>query len=150
MEAIISGWNGGYEFVAQAKVLRALQENKITRVGGEKESVREFLPLRIRIWKQKLKSEISGRFISPIECYCYSCTRFEMNEKKDIPVLQNILWKRFVKIMGCLWNRFHLTHFLPCRQNHGQEISGNYEMVERLVILSDKKDHWKSGNHLHK
>jgi len=49
---------------AQAKVLRALQENKITRVGGEKRDPRGCTcgsrdPIRIS--KRRLKIRISGK-----------------------------------------------------------------------------------------
>ena len=52
---------GDMSLSAQAKVLRALQENKITRVGGEKE-----IPVNVRILaatNKNLKSEIEkGNF----------------------------------------------------------------------------------------
>ena len=86
---------------AQAKVLRALQENRITRVGGEKE-----IKVDVRVvaaTNKDLKEEIAKgnfrRFIPQIKCYCY--TKPSLNERKeDIPLLADFFSKQICEDHG--------------------------------------------------
>ena len=62
---------GDMSLSAQAKVLRALQENKITRVGGDKEikvDVRIIAATNKDLKKEIEKRRIQRRFISPFKC----------------------------------------------------------------------------------
>ncbi len=130
---------GDMSLSAQAKVLRALQENKITRVGGDKE-----ISVNVRIvaaTNKDLVREIEeGRFrmdlyhrLSVILIHVPS-----LNERKeDIPVLA----ERFVKEI-CEDNGLPIKRIAPKALAALQEIhwTGNIRelrnVMERLVILS--------------
>lgn len=132
---------GDMSLSAQAKVLRALQENKITRVGGEKEiSVN---PRVIAATNKDISAEIAkGNFredlyhrLSVILIHVPS-----LNERKeDIPVLAD----HFVKEI-CEDYRSPLKSFTPEAHKLLQKMNwtGNIRelrnVVERLVILSGK------------
>jgi two-component system nitrogen regulation response regulator NtrX len=127
---------------AQAKVLRALQENKITRVGGDKE-----LSLDVRVVaatnKDLLKEIDEGRFredlyhrLSVILIHVPS-----LNERtEDIPLLA----ERFVKEI-CEDHGMTRKTITPKAIAELQEMrwSGNIRelrnVLERLVILSPAK-----------
>ena len=133
---------GDMSLSAQSKVLRALQENKITRVGGEKEI--EVSPRVIVATNKDLKAEIEkGNFredlyhrISVIIIHVPS-----LNERKDdIPILA----EHFVNEI-CGDYGMSVKQFTPEAMKELQNINwtGNIRelrnVVERLVILSDKK-----------
>ncbi len=133
---------GDMSLSAQSKVLRALQENKITRVGGEKEIV--VCPRVIAATNKDLKSEMEkGNFredlyhrLSVINIQVPS-----LNERKDdIPILA----EHFVKEI-CGDYGMTVKQFTPDAIKELQKINwtGNIRelrnVVERLVILSDKK-----------
>jgi DNA-binding NtrC family response regulator len=127
---------------AQAKVLRALQENKITRVGGEKDievDVRVIAAtnkdLNKEIEKGNFRMDLYHR-LSVILIHVPS-----LNERKDdIPLLA----ERFVKEI-CEDNTIPRKSFSPGAFNELKKISwsGNIRelrnVVERLVILSGNK-----------
>jgi DNA-binding NtrC family response regulator len=127
---------------AQAKVLRALQENKITRVGGEKDidvDVRVIAAtnkdLNKEIEKGNFRMDLYHR-LSVILIHVPS-----LNERKDdIPLLA----ERFVKEI-CEDNTITRKSFSPGAFNELKKInwSGNIRelrnVVERLVILSGNK-----------
>lgn len=133
---------GDMSLSAQAKVLRALQEHKITRVGGDKE-----IPVDVRIvaaTNKDLVREIDeGRFrmdlyhrLSVILIHVPS-----LNERKvDIPLLS----ERFVKEI-CEDNGLSHKKITPKALQALQEVhwTGNIRelrnVLERLVILSDDK-----------
>jgi transcriptional regulator with GAF, ATPase, and Fis domain len=133
---------GDMSLSAQAKVLRALQENKITRVGGEKEiSVN---PRVIAATNKDLKSEIEkGNFredlyhrLSVIIIHVPS-----LNERKeDIALLAESFVKEICEDYG-----MPLRHITPEAVKELQKINwtGNIRelrnVMERLVILCDKK-----------
>jgi DNA-binding NtrC family response regulator len=133
---------GDMSLSAQSKVLRALQENKITRVGGEKEiSVN---PRVIAATNKDLKAEIErGNFredlyhrLSVIIIHVPS-----LNERSgDIPVLA----EHFVKSI-CTEYGMPVKQITPEAMKELQKINwtGNIRelrnIAERLVILSDKK-----------
>ena len=127
---------------AQAKVLRALQENKITRVGGEKDidvDVRVIAAtnkdLNKEIEKGNFRMDLYHR-LSVILIHVPS-----LNERKDdIPLLA----ERFVKEI-CEDSTINRKTFSPGAFNELKKInwSGNIRelrnVVERLVILSGNK-----------
>lgn len=132
---------GDMSLSAQAKVLRALQENKITRVGGEKE-----LKVNVRVvaaTNKDLQKEIAaGNFredlyhrLSVILIHVPS-----LNERKeDIPLLA----EHFLKLI-CEEHGMPLKSFTKEAIKELQKINwtGNIRefrnVVERLIILCDK------------
>src|SRR6476620_9369755 len=126
---------------AQAKVLRELQENKITRVGGEKE-----ISVNVRViaaTNKDLKKEIEeGRFredlyhrISVILIHVPS-----LNERKDdIPLLVSRFLEEIAEEYGQAKKTIDLKA-MDALQNYNW--TGNIRelrnVVERLVILSGK------------
>ncbi len=93
---------GDMSLSAQAKVLRALQENKITRVGGEKE-----IPVEVRILaatNKNLKEEIEkGRFREDLY-HRISVIVIEVpplrDRKEDIPLLVSHFMTQICQNMG--------------------------------------------------
>ncbi len=133
---------GDMSLSAQAKVLRALQENKITRVGGEKEIT--VSPRVVAATNKDLKKEIEkGDFredlyhrLSVIVIHVPS-----LNERKDdIPVLAGYFVKEICEDYG-----MPLKTLTPEALKELQKINwtGNIRelrnVTERLVILCDKK-----------
>ncbi len=132
---------GDMSLSAQAKVLRALQENKITRVGGEKE-----IKVNVRVvaaTNKDLQKEIAnGNFredlyhrLSVILIHVPS-----LNERKeDIPILA----EHFLKII-CEEHGMPPKTFTKEAIKELQKINwtGNIRefrnVVERLIILCDK------------
>ncbi len=132
---------GDMSLSAQAKVLRALQENKITRVGGEKE-----LKVNVRVvaaTNKDLQKEIAaGNFredlyhrLSVILIHVPS-----LNERKDdIPLLA----QHFLKLI-CEEHGIPLKSISKEAMAELQKINwtGNIRefrnVIERLIILCDK------------
>ncbi len=133
---------GDMSLSAQAKVLRALQENKITRVGGEKEITVN--PRVVAATNKDLKKEIEkGNFredlfhrLSVIVIHVPT-----LNERADDIVL---LAESFLKEV-CDDYGMPLKTFTPEALKELKKINwtGNIRelrnVVERLVILCDKK-----------
>ena len=133
---------GDMSLSAQAKVLRALQENKITRVGGDKE-----IPVDVRVVaatnKELMKEIDENKFrmdlyhrLSVILIHVPS-----LNERdEDIPLLAD----RFVKEI-CEDHSMPRKTITPKAMHELQLINwtGNIRelrnVIERLVILSDNK-----------
>lgn len=133
---------GDMSLSAQAKVLRALQENKITRVGGDKE-----IPVDVRVIaatnKDLLKEIDQNQFrmdlyhrLSVILIHVPS-----LNEREDdIPLLAD----KFVKEI-CEDHGMTRKTITPKAMQELQKINwtGNIRelrnVIERLVILSDQK-----------
>ena len=132
---------GDMSLSAQAKVLRALQENKITRVGGEKE-----IKVNVRVvaaTNKDLKKEIaSGNFredlyhrLSVILIHVPSLN----DRKEDIPLLA----EHFLKMI-CEDHGMPLKTLTKEAMKELQKINwtGNIRefrnVVERLIILCDK------------
>ncbi len=133
---------GDMSLSAQAKVLRALQENKITRVGGEKD-----IDVNVRVIaatnKDLLKEIEKGNFrmdlyhrLSVILIHVPS-----LNERKDDIALMS---ERFVKEI-CEDNALPRKSFTSGALNELKKITytGNIRelrnVIERLVILSGTK-----------
>lgn len=133
---------GDMSLSAQAKVLRALQENKITRVGGEKEI--QVSPRVLAATNKDLKAEIEkGNFredlyhrLSVIVIHVPSLRE----RKDDIPVLAEHFVKEICEDYGMPLKSFS-ADALNALQSKAW--TGNIRelrnVIERLVILSDKK-----------
>jgi len=133
---------GDMSLSAQAKVLRALQENKITRVGGDKEikvDVRVIAAtnkdLRSEIDDKKFREDLYHRLaviIIPVP---------SLKERAaDIPLLTNY----FVKSICSEYNMPEKKITGPAlKALSGLSWTGNIRelrnVVERLIILSDKE-----------
>ncbi|SFC71112.1 DNA-binding transcriptional response regulator, NtrC family, contains REC, AAA-type ATPase, and a Fis-type DNA-binding domains [Parapedobacter composti] len=132
---------GDMSLSAQAKVLRALQENKITRVGGEKE-----ITVNVRVIaatnKDLLKEIDAGNFrmdlyhrLSVIIIHVPPLTE----RKDDIPVLAEHFCEEV-----CAEYNMPVKKITPEAMGVLKELpwTGNIRelrnMVERLIILSDK------------
>ncbi len=132
---------GDMSLSAQAKVLRALQENKITRVGGEKE-----IEVNVRVIaatnKDLLKEIESGNFrmdlfhrLSVILIHVPTLSE----RKDDIPVIASYFCEEICTEYGIAVKKFtdgamSALKSLPWTGN----IRELRNMVERLIILSNK------------
>ena len=129
---------GDMSLPAQAKVLRALQENKITRVGGEKE-----IPVNVRILaatNKNLKNEIEkGNFREDLY---HRLSVIVINvpplreRKDDIPLLVDNFVELIAQDMGKVAPKFEPDAIEALQQF---QWTGNirelHNIVERLVIL---------------
>jgi len=132
---------GDMSLSAQAKVLRALQENKITRVGGEKE-----IKVNVRVvaaTNKDLQKEIEkGNFredlyhrLSVILIHVPS-----LNERKeDIPILAEHFIKMLCEEHGMPQKTFTKEAIKELQKiNWTGNIREFRNVVERLIILCDK------------
>ena len=133
---------GDMSLSAQAKVLRALQEGKITRVGGDKE-----ISVDVRVVaatnKDLLKEIDAGNFrmdlyhrLGVILIHVPSLAE----RKEDIPVLANAFCEEIcaeynIPTKEITKDAMQCLQSLPWTGN----IRELRNMVERLIILSDKK-----------
>ncbi|MEE4177863.1 MAG: sigma-54 dependent transcriptional regulator, partial [Bacteroides sp.] len=133
---------GDMSLAAQAKVLRALQENKITRVGGEKD-----IPVDVRVvaaTNKNIHKEIeNGNFredlyhrLSVILIHVPT-----LNERTDdIPLLANHFLEQVLAEQGMAPKAFTEGAFDALKKI---EWTGNIRelrnVVERLAILCDKE-----------
>ena len=147
---------GDMSLSAQAKVLRALQENKIVRVGGEKE-----IPVNVRILaatNKNLKTEIEkGNFREDLY---HRLSVIVINvpplreRKDDIPLLVSNFLEIIAQDMGKPMPAFEPEAMEALQQ---YQWTGNIRelrnIVERLVILCGnivtKEDVVRFGNPLH-
>jgi DNA-binding NtrC family response regulator len=133
---------GDMSLKAQAKVLRALQENKITRVGGEKD-----IDVNVRILaatNKNLSEEIKeGNFREDLY-HRLSVIIIEVpalrDRKSDIPLLA----EHFLEIITSKMARPPLTFTEEAMQElQNLHWTGNvrelHNVVERLAILCDKE-----------
>ncbi|MBK9478832.1 MAG: sigma-54-dependent Fis family transcriptional regulator [Bacteroidetes bacterium] len=132
---------GDMSLSAQAKVLRALQENKITRVGGEKE-----LKVNVRViaaTNKNLQKEIEeGRFredlyhrLSVILIHVPTLN----NRKDDIPLLANYFISQLSNDQGLLEKPISKEALKELQKiNWTGNIREFRNVIERLLILSDK------------
>ena len=146
---------GDMSLSAQAKVLRALQENKIVRVGGEKE-----IPVDVRILaatNKNLKAEIEkGNFREDLY-HRLSVIVIQVpplrERKDDIPLLVESFVARIAQDMGKAAPAFEPEAIEALQQ---YQWTGNirelHNIVERLIILCDsavtKADVERFGNPL--
>lgn len=133
---------GDMSLSAQAKVLRALQENKITRVGGDKE-----ISVNVRVIaatnKNLLKEIDEGNFrmdlyhrLSVILIHVPSLKE----RAEDIPTIANAFCEEICAEYGMPVKEFSADALKALQQ---LPWTGNIRelrnMVERLIILSDKQ-----------
>jgi len=133
---------GDMSLSAQSKVLRALQENKITRVGGEKDIA---VDVRVLAATNKdLKNEIAeGNFREDLyhRLSVIIVKVPALNERKeDIPDLVN----KFLSDLGNDYGTKPKTiHQDALKELQNMEWSGNIRelrnVVERLVIMSNEE-----------
>ena len=133
---------GDMSLSAQAKVLRALQENKITRVGGDKEisvDVRIIAATNKDLLKEIERNDFRMDLYHRLSVILIHVP--SLNERKeDIPLLSD----RFVKEI-CEDNGLPHKVITPKAIQALQEVrwTGNIRelrnVLERLVILSDQK-----------
>jgi two-component system, NtrC family, nitrogen regulation response regulator NtrX len=127
---------------AQAKVLRTLQENKITRVGGEKE-----IPVDVRViaaTNKNLKEEIGNRTFREDLYHRLSVIIIEvppLNKRvEDIPLLVDYFIEEFCTSQGK--TKMNITKE-ALEELKAIRWTGNIRelrnVVERLVILCDNK-----------
>lgn len=132
---------GDMSLSAQAKVLRALQENKITRVGGEKE-----IQVDVRVvaaTNKNLKKEIeTGNFREDLyhRLGVILIQVPSLNERReDIPLLVNYFLELICEEQGVSKKAIDSDALSELQQyNWTGNIRELRNVVERLVILSGK------------
>ena len=133
---------GDMSLSAQAKVLRALQENKITRVGGEKE-----IPVNVRIiaaTNKDLKKEIEQQTFREDLYHRLSVIVIKVpsldERKEDIPLLVDKFLQDISEEHGSKKKKMD-PKALTALQSH--RWTGNIRelrnVVERLVIMSGEE-----------
>ncbi|MFH1120633.1 MAG: sigma-54 dependent transcriptional regulator [Bacteroidota bacterium] len=131
---------GDMSLSAQAKVLRALQENKIMRVGGEKE-----IPVDVRViaaTNKNLKEEIEQRNFREDLYHRLSVILIHvpsLNERKeDIPLLANYFITDICESSGKPTMIFEEAALTALQEiNWTGNIRELRNVVERLAILCD-------------
>lgn len=129
---------GDMSLSAQAKVLRALQENKITRVGGEKE-----IKVSVRIiaaTNKDLKSEIEkGNFREDLyhRISVIVIKNPSLNDRKDdIPLLANHFIKQICEEHGVAIKSIKNDAIIELQKiNWTGNIREFRNVIERLIIL---------------
>jgi DNA-binding NtrC family response regulator len=131
---------GDMSLSAQSKVLRALQENKITRVGGEKE-----IPVDVRViaaTNKNIRDEIKNKTFREDLYHRLSVIVIEVpplrNRKEDIPLLVEHFITEFTGSMGrsrpeIMQEALDLLQDMPWTGN----IRELRNVVERFCILCD-------------
>ena len=133
---------GDMSLPAQSKVLRALQENKITRVGGEKE-----IPVDVRVvtaTNKNLKEEIANKNFREDLFHRLSVIIIEVpplrDRKDDIPLLADHFLSEFCNTMGK--PKMKITPEAS-KELQKHTWTGNVRelrnIIERLTILCDTK-----------
>jgi two-component system nitrogen regulation response regulator NtrX len=133
---------GDMSLSAQAKVLRALQENKITRVGGEKE-----ITVNVRIiaaTNKELKKEIEQQRFREDLYHRLSVIVIKVpsldDRKEDIPLLVNKFLQDISEEYGSKVKQIDDKALTALERHHW---TGNIRelrnVVERLVIMSGEK-----------
>ncbi|MEQ6119190.1 sigma-54 dependent transcriptional regulator [Reichenbachiella sp. MALMAid0571] len=132
---------GDMSLSAQAKVLRALQENKITRVGGDKE-----ISVNVRViaaTNKNLKEEIANNNFREDLYHRLSVIVINVptlkERKEDIPLLVDKFLADIAESYGIMPKKID-PEALSLLQNGNW--SGNIRelrnVLERLIIMSDK------------
>lgn len=133
---------GDMSMSAQSKVLRALQENKITRVGGEKE-----IPVDVRIiaaTNKDLFKEIEQNNFRMDLYHRLSVIIIHvptLNERRDdIPEIANSFLEEICSDYGVPTKKISAEAMRALQSNHWTgNIRELHNMVERLIILSGKE-----------
>jgi two-component system nitrogen regulation response regulator NtrX len=133
---------GDMSLDAQAKVLRALQENKIMRVGGEKE-----IPVDVRIiaaTNKNIKKEIANNRFREDLYHRLSVILINVpplhDRKEDIPLLADYFMKDICEEQGKTLMTFDLEAFEELKKMSWRgNIRELRNVVERLAILCDQR-----------
>ncbi len=133
---------GDMSMSAQSKVLRALQENKITRVGGEKE-----IPVDVRIIAATNKDLFKEIELNNFRMDLYHRLSViiihvpTLNERTDdIPEIAQTFLEEICNDYGVPLKKFSAAAMKALQANHWTgNIRELHNMVERLIILSDKE-----------
>jgi DNA-binding NtrC family response regulator len=133
---------GDMSLSAQAKVLRALQENKITRVGGEKE-----IPVNVRIiaaTNKDLKKEIEQNHFREDLYHRLSVILIQvpsLNERRDdIPLIADYFLEQICEEYKMPKKTITPEAFEELKKiNWTGNIRELRNVIERLIILCDKK-----------
>lgn len=133
---------GDMSLSAQAKVLRALQENKITRVGGEKD-----IPVNVRIvaaTNKNLRDEIEKQNFREDLYHRLSVIVIQvpsLNERKeDIPELVEYFLNKICNEYGMPVKTIDNKAIAELQKfNYKGNIRELHNIVERLIILSEQK-----------
>lgn len=131
---------GDMSLAAQAKVLRALQENKIMRVGGEKD-----IPVDVRViaaTNKNLQQEIENKNFREDLYHRLSVILIHvpsLNERiEDIPILANHFIAEICETSGKPMMYFEDAALLALQEiNWTGNIRELRNVVERLTILCD-------------
>ncbi len=133
---------GDMSLSAQAKVLRALQENRISRVGGDKDikvDVRVIAATNKNLEQEIKKGNFREDLYFRLAVILLNVPRLE-ERKEDIPLLIEHFSKKICKEQGVSVKRFEKKAVKILQE---MPWSGNVRelrnVVERLIILSDKK-----------
>ena len=132
---------GDMSLSAQAKVLRALQENKITRVGGEKE-----IEINVRVLaatNKNLEKEIQDEKFREDLYHRLSVIKIHVpalrERKKDIPILIDHFSNQICEEQGVKKKHIEQEAIkLLIEKNWSGNIRQLRNVIERLIILSDK------------
>ncbi|OFZ00490.1 MAG: Fis family transcriptional regulator [Bacteroidetes bacterium RIFCSPLOWO2_12_FULL_31_6] len=132
---------GDMSLSAQAKVLRALQESRITRVGGEKE-IKVNVRVIVATNKDLLKEIAQGNFredlyhrIGVILIHVPSLN----DRKEDVPILANYFLEQLCQDYGIATKVFDKAALEELKKiNWTGNIRELRNIVERLIILCDK------------
>lgn len=133
---------GDMSLSAQAKVLRALQEHKITRVGGEKD-----IKVHVRVLaatNKDLKKEIeAGRFREDLY-HRLAVIIIEVpslnDRQEDIPLLVDHFIEGICQEYGISKKEIEKQAVEKLKKvNWGGNIRELRNVIERLIILSDQK-----------
>lgn len=133
---------GDMSLSAQAKVLRALQENKITRVGGDKE-----IPVNVRVLaatNKDLKKEISEKTFREDLYHRLSVIVIKVpalaDRNGDIPLLVDRFLEDIADEYGTKKKSIHPDGLLKLSQHTWPgNIRELRNVVERLVIMSGEQ-----------
>jgi two-component system nitrogen regulation response regulator NtrX len=133
---------GDMSLSAQAKVLRALQENRITRVGGEKD-----IAVNVRVLaatNKNLRNEIAeGRFREDLyhRLAVIIIHVPPLNDRReDIPLLATHFVKLVCEDYGMTEKKISEKAMESlCKVNWTGNIRELRNVIERLIILSDKE-----------
>lgn len=132
---------GDMSLSAQAKVLRALQENKITRVGSEKEvkiNVRVLAATNKDLSKEIAKGNFREDLYHRLSVILINVP--SLNERKeDIPLLVEYFSKQICNEQGILQKQFSNDALKELQKiNWTGNIRELRNVVERLIILGNK------------
>ncbi len=133
---------GDMSLAAQAKVLRALEENKVTRVGGDKDidvDVRVIAASNKNLQEEIKKGSFREDLYHRLSVIIIHVPDLK-DRKEDIPLLANHFVDYFCKAQGRAPKEITDAAMEELKKN---EWTGNIRelrnVIERLVILTDKK-----------